>query len=52
MKLQDTLQKGKGNGQRKAYNHLVESGVFGVAEKIKEAKKSNFKKRNNGRNRK
>ena len=49
MKLQDTLQKGKGNGQRKAYNHLVASGVFGVAEKIAEYRKSN--KRTNKRNR-
>ena len=40
-KLQDTLQKGKGNGQRKAYNHLTSTGVFGVAERIAEAKKSN-----------
>ena len=49
MKLQDTLQKGKGNGQRKAYNHLAASGIFGVAERIKEAKKSNFRGKRNGR---
>ena len=45
MKLSDSKQKGKGNGQRKAYDHLATTGVFGVAEKIKEAKKSNFKNR-------
>ena len=45
MKLGDSIQKGKSNGQRKAYDHLVTTGVFGVAERIKEARKSNFKKR-------
>ncbi len=39
----DNLVKGKGNGQRKAYDHLTSTGIFGVAEKIKEARKSNFK---------
>ena len=39
------LTKAKGNGQRKAYDHLSTTNVFGVADRIKEAKKSNFKKR-------
>ena len=52
MSIQDTIRKGKGNGARKAYNHLVSSNLFGVADRIKEARKSNTKKRNNGRNRK
>ena len=39
MKLIDTLQKGKGNGQRKAYNHLTSTGIFGVAERIAEQRK-------------
>ncbi len=47
----DDLKKGKGNGTRKAYDHLIATGIFGVADRIKEARKSNFKKRNNGRNR-
>ncbi len=41
----DDRKKGKGNGQRKAYDHLTTTGIFGVAEKIKEARKSNFKKK-------
>ena len=49
MKLQDTLQKGKSNGQRKAYDHLIATGIFGVAERIKEAKKSNRKFNNRKR---
>ena len=51
MSIQDTIRKGKGNGARKAYNHLVSSNLFGVADRIKEARKSNNKKRNNGNNR-
>ena len=39
----DDLRKGKGNGQRKAYDHLVATGIFGVAEKIKEQRKANSK---------
>ena len=50
MSIQDTIRKGKGNGARKAYNHLVSSNLFGVADRIKEQRKSN-KTRNNGRNR-
>ncbi len=45
----DDLKKGKGNGTRKAYNHLVTTGIFGVAEKIAEAKKSNKKFNNRKR---
>ena len=26
------LQKGKGNGQKKAYDHAVSTNLFGVAE--------------------
>lgn len=40
------LVKGKGNGQRKAYKSLVEGNLFGVADRIKEARKSNRKKFN------
>lgn len=42
----DDLVKGKGNGSRKAYNHLSETGIFGVAERIAQEKKGNpkFKK--------
>ena len=38
-KLGDTIQKGKSNGQRKAYNHLMSTGVFGVADKVAEFRK-------------
>ena len=39
--MNDELRKGKGNGQRKAYDHLSSTNVFGVADKIKEARKGN-----------
>ena len=32
--------KGKGNGTRKAYDHISTSGIFGVADKIKEQRKN------------
>ena len=32
--------KGKGNGTRKAYNHISTSGIFDVANKIKEQRKN------------
>ena len=48
-KLMDSVQKGKSNGQRKAYDHLIATGIFGVAEKIAEARKP---KQQNRRNRK
>ena len=41
MKLGDELKKGKGNGQRKAYDHITTTNAFGVADRIAEAKKSN-----------
>lgn len=45
MKLNDSIQKGKGNGQRRAYNHLMSTGMFGIAEKVKEFRKNERKKR-------
>ena len=37
------LQKGKGNGSRKAYNHLATTGIFGVSDKIKAFRKPYIK---------
>ena len=43
------LQKGKGNGQKKAYDHAVSTNLFGVADRIKAARKNPNKKKFNKR---
>lgn len=37
------LTKGKGNGQRKAYDHIMSTGIFGISEKVKEFRKNDKK---------
>ena len=43
--------KSKGNGQRKAYAHAVSTNLFGVADKIKEARKNPNKRKFNKKRR-
>ena len=38
------LVKGSG-GARKMYDHLMSTDVFGVASKVKEAKKNNYQRK-------
>lgn len=40
------LVKGKsGNGQRKAYNHIIATDIFGIRTRIEEARKNPYKRK-------